>query len=109
MLRRRPAETAARRSTARIARLFATLIFFAVTRLLVAPIDIFEVHPDTPEEAKYLSPDKGFNLQVDSDGVFGSQALQKRWNRFNNLSKSEKAELVGLATAGLVVAAILLR
>ncbi len=39
--------------------LFATLIFFAVTRLLVGPIDIFEVHPDTPEEAKYLSPEQG--------------------------------------------------
>jgi len=75
--------------------LFATLIFFAVTRLLVGPIDIFEVRPDTPEEAKYLSPDKGFNLQVDSDSVFGSPALQKRWNRFNNLSKSEKAEQLG--------------
>jgi hypothetical protein len=41
------------------------------------------------------SPDKGFNLQVDSDSVFGSQALLKRWNRFNNLSKSEKAEQLG--------------
>jgi len=27
--------------------------------------------------------------------VFGSPALQKRWNRFNNLSKSEKAEQLG--------------
>lgn len=72
--------------------LFTTLIFFAVTRFLVAPIDIGEVHPDTPEEAKYLSPDKGFNLQLDSDTKFGPVALQKRWNRFNNLGRSEKAE-----------------
>jgi hypothetical protein len=69
--------------------LFATLIFFAVTRLLVGPIDIFEVHADTPEEAKYLSPDKGFNVQM------GEDALQKRWNRFNNLSRSDKAEQLG--------------
>jgi hypothetical protein len=75
--------------------LFATLIFFAVTRLLVAPIDIFEAHPDTPEAAKNLSPDEGFNLQVDSDSKFGSPALQKRWNRFNNLPRSEKAEQLG--------------
>jgi hypothetical protein len=75
--------------------LFATLIFFAVTRLLVAPVDLFEIHPDTPDEAKYLSPEKGFNLQVDQDSVFGSPALQKRWNRFNNLSRSEKAEQLG--------------
>jgi len=74
--------------------LFATLIFFAATRLLVGPIDIFEVHPDTPEEAKYLSPDKGFNVQMGEE-AFGSLALQKRWNRFNNLSKSEKAEQLG--------------
>jgi len=74
--------------------LFATLIFFAVTRLLVGPIDIFEVHADTPEEAKYLSPDKGFNVQMGED-AFGSLALQKRWNRFNNLSRSDKAEQLG--------------
>jgi hypothetical protein len=74
--------------------LFATLIFFAVTRLLVGPIDILEVHPDTPEEAKYLSPDKGFNVQM-GDDAFGSPALQKRWNRFNNLGKDEKAEQLG--------------
>ncbi|MEO8566949.1 MAG: DUF3667 domain-containing protein [Betaproteobacteria bacterium] len=75
--------------------LFATLIFFAVTRLLVAPIDIFEAHPDAPEEAKYMSPDKGFNVQLGGNDVFGSQALQNRWNRFNNLSRSEKAEQLG--------------
>src|SRR6476646_4800185 len=75
--------------------LFATLIFFAVTRLLVGPIEIFEVHPDTAEEAKHLSPEKGFDLQIDSDSVIGSQALQKRWNRFNSLSKKEKAEQLG--------------
>jgi len=74
--------------------LFATLIFFAVTRLLVGPIDIFEVHADTPEEAKYLSPDKGFNVQM-GEGAFGSLELQKRWNRFNNLSRSDKAEQLG--------------
>jgi hypothetical protein len=74
--------------------LFATLIFFAVTRLLVGPIDIFEVRADTPEEAKYLSPDKGFNVQMGED-AFGSLALQKRWNRFNNLSRSDKAEQLG--------------
>lgn len=74
--------------------LFATLIFFAVTRLLVGPIDLFEVHPDTPEEAKYLSPDKGFNVQMGED-AFGSLELQKRWNRFNNLSRSDKAEQLG--------------
>ena len=74
--------------------LFATLIFFAVTRLLVGPIDIFEVHADTPEEAKYLSPDKGFNVQMGED-AFGSLELQKRWNRFNNLSRSDKAEQLG--------------
>jgi hypothetical protein len=75
--------------------LFATLIFFAVTRLLVGPIDIFQAHPDPAEEAKYLSPDKGFNLQVDQDSVLGSAALQKRWNRFNNLDKRDKAEQLG--------------
>ena len=75
--------------------LFATLIFFAVTRLLVGPIDMFEIHPDTPDEAKYLSSDKGFNMQVGQDSVLGSAALQKRWNRFNNLSKREKAEQLG--------------
>lgn len=74
--------------------LFATLIFFAVTRLLVGPIDIFEVRADTPEEAKYLSPDKGFNVQMGED-AFGSLELQKRWNRFNNLSRSDKAEQLG--------------
>ena len=74
--------------------LFATLIFFAVTRLLVGPIDIFEVRADTPEEAKYLSPDKGFNVQMGED-AFGSLALQKRWNRFNNLRRSDKAEQLG--------------
>ena len=74
--------------------LFATLIFFAVTRLLVGPIDIFEVHADTPGEAKYLSPDKGFNVQMGED-AFGSLALQKRWNRFNNLRRSDKAEQLG--------------
>jgi len=74
--------------------LFATLIFFAVTRLLVGPIDIFEVHADTPDEAKYLSPDKGFNVQMGED-AFGSLELQKRWNRFNNLSRSDKAEQLG--------------
>jgi len=74
--------------------LFATLIFFAVTRLLVGPIDIFEVRADTPEEAKYVSPDKGFNVQM-GEGAFGSPALQKRWNRFNNLSRSDKAEQLG--------------
>jgi len=74
--------------------LFATLIFFAVTRLLVGPIDIFEVHADTPEEAKYLSPDKGFNVQMGED-AFGSLELQKRWNRFNNLRRSDKAEQLG--------------
>ena len=74
--------------------LFATLIFFAVTRLLVGPIDIFEVRADTPEEAKYLSPDKGFNVQMGED-AFGSLELQQRWNRFNNLSRSDKAEQLG--------------
>jgi len=74
--------------------LFATLIFFAVTRLLVGAIDIFEVRADTPEEAKYLSPDKGFNVQMGED-AFGSLELQKRWNRFNNLSRSDKAEQLG--------------
>jgi hypothetical protein len=74
--------------------LFATLIFFAVTRLLVGPIDIFEVRADTPGEAKYLSPDKGFNVQMGED-AFGSLELQKRWNRFNNLSRSDKAEQLG--------------
>jgi hypothetical protein len=74
--------------------LFATLIFFAVTRLLVGPIDIFEVRADTPEEAKYLSPDKGFNVQMGED-AFGSLELQKRWNRFNNLRRSDKAEQLG--------------
>lgn len=72
--------------------LFTTLIFFAVTRLLVAPVDMFEIRPDTPVEAKYLPPDKGFNLQLDSDSKFAPPALQKRWNRFNDLSKGEKAE-----------------
>jgi hypothetical protein len=75
--------------------LFATLIFFAVTRLLMAPIDIFDARPEAPDGAKYLSSDKGFNMQVDSDSVFGPPALQKRWNRFNSLSRSEKAEQLG--------------
>ena len=75
--------------------LFATLIFFAVTRLMIGPVEIFDMHPDTPEERKYFSPDKGFNLQVDPDDALGSPALQKRWNRFNNLSRNEKAEQLG--------------
>ncbi len=75
--------------------LFATLIFFAVTRLMVGPVEIFDAHPDTSEERKYFSPDKGFKLQVDPDDALGSPALQKRWNRFNNLSRNEKAEQLG--------------
>src|ERR1700726_63581 len=74
--------------------LFATLIFFAVTRLLVGPVEIPDIHPDTPEESKYLPPDKGFNVQMGED-AFGSPELQKRWNRFNNLGKDEKAEQLG--------------
>ena len=75
--------------------LFATLIFFAVTRLLVGPVEIFDTHADTAQERKYFSPDQGFNLQLDRDDVLGSPALQKRWNRFNNLSKNDKAEQLG--------------
>jgi len=75
--------------------LFATLIFFAVTRLMVGPVEIFDMHPGTPEERKYFPPDQGFNLQVDPDDALGSPALQKRWNRFNHLSRNEKAEQLG--------------
>jgi hypothetical protein len=75
--------------------LFATLIFFAVTRLLIAPIDVFENRPDTLGQSKQESPDVNFDLQFDADDAIGSPALQKRWKHFMTLSKSEKAEQLG--------------
>ncbi|MGH8798694.1 MAG: DUF3667 domain-containing protein, partial [Casimicrobiaceae bacterium] len=72
--------------------LFATLIFFAVSRFSVGPIDLADVHPDNADEAKVLSADKGFNLQIAPGQSIAPQALQERWNRFNNLGRQDKAE-----------------
>ena len=72
--------------------LFTTLIFFAVSRIVAEPIDVLGLRADTPAEQKQISPDKGFDLQLDSEQAIVPPALQKRWNRFNSLSKREKAE-----------------
>ena len=72
--------------------LFATLIFFAVSRLSLTPIELLDIRADTAEEGRYLSPDKGFDLQIGPEQTIMPPALQKRWNRFNGLSKAEKAE-----------------
>ncbi|HEY2863446.1 MAG TPA: DUF3667 domain-containing protein [Casimicrobiaceae bacterium] len=73
--------------------LFATLIFFAVSRLFVSsPLEILDLRADSPEEAKYLSPDKGIGVQIDPETArFVPPALLQRWNRFNALSRQEKA------------------
>jgi hypothetical protein len=74
--------------------LFATLIFFAVSRFFVSsPLEILDVRADSPEEAKYLSPDKGVDVQIDPETArFVPPAVLKRWNRFNALSRQEKAD-----------------
>lgn len=72
--------------------LFATLIFFAVSRLFVEPIDLVDVRADNADEAKVVSPDKGLNLQLTLLDSFVPPALRSRWNRFNNLGKQDKAD-----------------
>ena len=72
--------------------LFTTLIFFAVSRFVAEPIDVLGLRADTPEKQAQSSPDKGFDLQLDSEQAIVPPALQKRWNRFSSLSKREKAE-----------------
>jgi hypothetical protein len=72
--------------------LFTTLIFFGVSRLFLTPIEMLDIRADTTDESKYLSADKGFDLQMDPEQTIMPPALQKRWNRFNHLGKNEKAE-----------------
>ena len=72
--------------------LFATLIFFGVSRLFVAPIDLLHVQADNAGEAKVLPPDKGFDLRLEPGQFYGPPALLERWNRFNGLDKQAKVD-----------------
>ena len=70
--------------------LFATLIFFGASRLFVDPVDL--VNADGAGQAKPTSIDKGFDMPIVPGGSIAPPALQKRWNRFNELGKDEKVD-----------------
>ncbi len=72
--------------------LFATLIFFAVSRFFIEPIDLIQVRADNADEANVVSADKGFNVQIRPGQSDAPLVLQNRWNRFNALSKEAKAD-----------------
>lgn len=72
--------------------LFATLIFFSVSRFFVTPVDLVKVHADNADEAKVLSADKGFDLQIQPGQSIAPPAVRERWNRFNDLGREAKAE-----------------
>ena len=72
--------------------LFATLIFFGASRLFVDPLQL--VNPDSEGDAKPTSIDKGFDMPIAPGQSIAPPALQKRWNRFNELSKEQKADQI---------------
>lgn len=88
--------------------LFSTLVFFAVSRFFVAPLNL-EVGDEPPSSGsgkgapakveRQDQPAKGeSDFVLDDDLQFqlpetvpGAPALKKRWQRFNSLSREEKA------------------
>jgi hypothetical protein len=91
--------------------LFATLVFFAVSRLFVEPADLTRIDsamkpddagkaPATVErpqnaatEERRLHIDDDVNLQLPED-LPGASGLKKRWQRFEHLSASEKKDQI---------------
>jgi len=88
--------------------LFSTLVFFAVSRFFVAPLNL-ELGDDTTSDGAGKGPPAKVERQVapakEDDGLYlddhtrlrlpetmpGSSALKKRWQRFDSLSRDEKA------------------
>lgn len=75
--------------------LFATLIFFAATRLMIAPGEVFDTAPESTGQRGGRPADQGFVLQVEPGEAFGPPELQQRWKRFSKLTRNEKAEQLG--------------
>lgn len=91
--------------------LFATLVFFAVSRFYVEPADVINLLSDSPPAAagkagaKAEHPkdapgvESGSNLEEDLDlelpaDLPGGSALKKRWQRFQHQSMSEKRDQI---------------
>ena len=72
--------------------LFATLIFFAVSRAFVTPFDAADVRDDVDSSSKEQARDKGLNLELDDQEAIVPPWLQKPWKRFSSLTRQEKAE-----------------
>jgi hypothetical protein len=88
--------------------LFSTLVFFAVSRFFVSPLNL-EVGADEPsatagngpaakaeQREKQAEEDGGFVLDDETQlqvlqQMPGGSALKQRWERFNKLSRDEKA------------------
>jgi hypothetical protein len=91
--------------------LFATLIFFAVSRLFVEPADLARLDSATksnetakapakvtrPKDAAAEEPglhiDDDVDLQLPED-LPGASSLKKRWQRFEHLSPAEKEDQI---------------
>src|SRR5215471_19841628 len=91
--------------------LFATLVFFAVSRFFVEPADISRLDSETKPtdaakaSAKVEPPDAkaepGTSLKIDDDidlqvpeDLPGASNLKKRWQRFEHLSPAEKEDQI---------------
>jgi hypothetical protein len=83
--------------------LFSTLVFFAVSRFFVEPLNL-DIGDEAPksaagkappakvERSKPASDDEDLaELQMRVEGMPGGAALKKRWDSFDSLSRDEKA------------------
>jgi len=89
--------------------LFSTLVFFAVSRFFVAPLNAVDVGLDTPSGSAGKAPaaklerpgappgdESGFYIGDDMqlhvpETMPGGSALKKRWQRFSGLTREDKA------------------
>jgi hypothetical protein len=90
--------------------LFATLVFFAVSRFFVEPADIVNLDRSAggagqaAQKEERTNPvgkekSRGFEIESDTDlelpeALPGGSALKQRWHRFEHLSASEKEEQI---------------
>jgi hypothetical protein len=94
--------------------LFTTLIFFAVSRFFVEPVNLVELGADNAQNSSTqksggkanaavrkaevddprvaLALDDDFNMQLPPALLAQAPALQRRWDRFNRLPRNEKVD-----------------
>jgi len=85
--------------------LFSTLVFFAVSRFFVSPLNFETVDGEPSAKSPAATMEQGKKRHDDDAGFFiddetqlqvlqempGGSALKQRWERFNKLSRDEKA------------------